>query len=87
MAMTVIGGLVAMLAGLLRDLTQLAASPSGLTALAGAVLAGAVFAAVLALLTSVAGGFPRDRRPPDDPSRLGAAGEVLACGVLAPARS
>src|SRR5271169_4592689 len=52
MAMTVLGGL---LAGLLRDLTQLTASPSGLTALAGAVLAGAVFAAVLALLTSVAG--------------------------------
>jgi len=58
MAMTVLGGLLAMLAGLLRDLTQLTASPSGLTALAiggGAVLAGAVFAAVLALLTSVAG--------------------------------
>jgi hypothetical protein len=54
MAMTVLGSLLAMLAGLLRDLTQLAVSPSGLTALAGAVLAGAVFAAVLALLTSVA---------------------------------
>jgi len=55
--MTVLGSLLAMLAGLLRDLTQLAVSPSGLTALAlggGAVLAGAVFAAVLALLTSVA---------------------------------
>jgi hypothetical protein len=50
MAMTVLGG---MLAGLLRDLTQLTVSPSGLTALAGAVLAGAVFAAVLALLISV----------------------------------
>jgi hypothetical protein len=49
--MTVLGGV---LAGLLRDLTQLAASPSGLTALATAVLAGAVFVAVLALLTSVA---------------------------------
>jgi uncharacterized membrane protein len=54
MAMTVLGSLLAMLAGLLRDLTQLAVSPSGLTAMAGAVLAGAVFAAVLALLTSVA---------------------------------
>ena len=53
--MTVLGGLLAMLAGLLRDLTQLAMSPSGLTALAGAVLAGAVFAAALALLSSVAG--------------------------------
>jgi hypothetical protein len=49
--MTVLGGV---LAGLLRDLTQLAASPSGLTALAAAVLAGAMFAAVLAMLTSVA---------------------------------
>ena len=54
MAMTVLGSLLTMLAGLLRDLTQLAVSPSGLTALAGAVLAGAMFAAVLALLTSVA---------------------------------
>jgi hypothetical protein len=53
MAMTVLGGLLAMLAGLLRDFTQLAVSPSGLTALAGAILAGAVFAAVLALLISV----------------------------------
>ena len=53
--MTVLGSLLAMLAGLLRDLTQLAVSPSGLTALAAAVLAGAVLAtAVLALLTSVA---------------------------------
>lgn len=54
---TVLGGLLAMLAGLLRDLDlviQLAASPSGLTALAGTVLAGAMLAAVLALLTSVA---------------------------------
>ena len=49
--MTVLGGL---LAGLLRDLAQLAVSPSDLTALATAVLAGAMFAAVLALLTSVA---------------------------------
>jgi hypothetical protein len=54
MAMTMLGSLLAMLAGLLRDLTQLAISPSGLTALAGAVLAGAVFAAVLALLISMA---------------------------------
>ena len=58
MAMTALGGLLAMLAGLLRDLVpsaQLAVSPSGLTALAATVLAGAMFAAVLALLTSVAG--------------------------------
>ncbi len=59
---------MAILAGLLRDLTQLAASPSGLTALAGAVLAGAMFAVVLALLTSVASlsrataGLPMIRR-------------------------
>ena len=45
---------IAVLAGLLRDLTQLAVSPSGLTALAAAVLGGAIFAAVLVLLTSVA---------------------------------
>ena len=50
--MTVLGGL---LAGLLRDLAQLAVSPSALTALAATVLAGAMFATVLALLTSVAG--------------------------------
>ena len=53
--MTALGSLLAMLAGLLRDLAQLAVSPSGLTALAATVLAGAMFAAVLALLTSVAG--------------------------------
>jgi len=51
----VLGGLLAMLTGLLHDLIQLAASPSGLTALAGTVLAGAMLAAVLALLISVAG--------------------------------
>jgi Family of unknown function (DUF6412) len=55
MAMTALGGLLAMLAGLLRELAQLAVSPSGLTALTAAVLAGAMFAAALALLTSVAG--------------------------------
>ena len=60
MAMTALGGLLAMLAGLLRDLAQLAVSPSGLigptaTALAATVLAGAMLATVLALLTSVAG--------------------------------
>jgi hypothetical protein len=49
------GSLLAVLAGFLRDLTQLAMTPSGLTALAAAILAGAVFAAVLTLLTSVAG--------------------------------
>ncbi len=59
---------MAILAGLLRDLTQLAVSPYGLTALAGAVLAGVMFAAVLALLTSVASlsrataGLPMIRR-------------------------
>ena len=55
--MTVLGSLLAIMAGLLRDLIpspQLVVSPSGLTALAAAVLAGAMFAAVLALLTSVA---------------------------------
>ena len=55
--MTVPGSLLALLAGLLRDLAQLAVSPSGLTALAfggAAVLAGAMLAAVLALLISVA---------------------------------
>jgi Family of unknown function (DUF6412) len=55
MTMTALGGLLAMLAGLLRDLAQLAVSPSGLTVLAATVLGGAMFAAVLALLTSVAG--------------------------------
>jgi hypothetical protein len=53
--MTALGSLLAMLAGLLRDLAQLAMSPSGLTALAATVLAGAMLAAMLALLTSVAG--------------------------------
>lgn len=68
MVLTALGSVLAMLAGPLRELTQLAATPSGLTALAGAVLAGAMFAAVLALLTSVAGvsrataAFPMIRR-------------------------
>jgi hypothetical protein len=53
--MMALGSLLAILAGLLRDLAQLAAGPSGLTALAATVLAGAMLAAVLALLTSVAG--------------------------------
>jgi Family of unknown function (DUF6412) len=56
--MTALGSLLAMLAGLVRDLVpspQLAASPSVLTALAATVLAGAMLAAVVALLTSVAG--------------------------------
>jgi hypothetical protein len=56
--MTALGGVLAMLAGLLRDLAQLVVSPSGLTALTAAVLAlsaGAVLVALLALLTSVAG--------------------------------
>jgi Family of unknown function (DUF6412) len=52
--MMVLGSLLATVAWLLRDLAQLAVSPPGLTALAAAVLAGAVFAAVLALLASVA---------------------------------
>ena len=66
--MTALGSLLAVLAGLLRDLAQLVASPSGLTALAATVLAGAMLAAVLALLTSVAGvsrtaaAFPLIRR-------------------------
>jgi hypothetical protein len=56
--MTALGSLLAMLAGLVRDLvpsTQLAVSPSGLTALAATVLAGAMLVAVVALLTSVVG--------------------------------
>jgi Family of unknown function (DUF6412) len=55
---TAFGSVLVVLAGLLRGLAQLAVSPSapsGLTVLAGAVLAGAAFAAVFALLTSVAG--------------------------------
>ena len=56
MAITSVGSLLAVLAGFLRDLTQLAMTPSVLTALAAAILAGAVFAAVLVLLTSVASG-------------------------------
>jgi hypothetical protein len=60
MAMTALGGLLAMLAGLLRDLAQLASSPSSLvgptlTALAATVLAGTMLAAVLALLSSAVG--------------------------------
>jgi hypothetical protein len=54
MAMTALGSLLAVLAGLLRDLTQLAISPSGLTAVAATILAGAMVGAVLALLSSVA---------------------------------
>ena len=54
-AITAFGSLLTVLAGLLRDLAQLAVSPSALTVLAGAVLAGAAFAAVFVLLTSVAG--------------------------------
>jgi Family of unknown function (DUF6412) len=52
-----LGSLLAMLSGLLRDLAQIALSPSGsgaLTGLAAAVLAGAMLAAVLALVASVA---------------------------------
>ena len=50
--MTALGSLLAMLAGLLRDLAQLAASPSGLigpmaTALAATVLAGAMLAVAI----------------------------------------
>ena len=56
MAITSVGSLLAVLAGFLRDLTQLAMTPSVLTALAAAILAGAVFAAALVLLTSVSGG-------------------------------
>ena len=62
--MTAFGSLLAVLAGLLRDLALLAVSPSALTAttaltaltaLAATVLAGAVLAAASALVTSVAG--------------------------------
>jgi hypothetical protein len=51
-----VGSLLAVLAGFLRDLTQLAMTPSGLTVLAAAILAGAVFAAALVLLSSVSCG-------------------------------
>jgi Family of unknown function (DUF6412) len=57
MTMTALGSLLAMLAGLLRDLAQLAVSPSaswGLTALAATVLAGAMLVAVLSLIASLA---------------------------------
>ena len=60
MVTAVLGSLLAMLAGWLHDLAQLAVSPSslsgssGLTALAAAVLAGAMLTAVLALIASVA---------------------------------
>jgi hypothetical protein len=40
-----VGSLLAVLAGFLRDLTQLAMTPSLLPALAAAILAGAVFTA------------------------------------------
>jgi hypothetical protein len=58
--MTGLGSLLAVVAMLVRDLAQFAMGPSGLigptaTALAATVLAGAMVAAVLALLTSVAG--------------------------------
>ena len=55
--LTGFGSLLAMLAGLLRDLAQIVLTPSGsgvLTGLAAAVLAGAMLAAVLALVASVA---------------------------------
>jgi len=51
---TLLGGLLAGLLRVLDPVTQLAASPSGLTALAGTVLAGAMLVAVLALIASVA---------------------------------
>jgi Family of unknown function (DUF6412) len=51
----VAGSLLAVLAGFVRDLAHLVMTPSLLPALAAAILAGAVFATVLALLTSVAG--------------------------------
>src|ERR1019366_6575756 len=54
-AMAAVGSLLAVLAGFLRDLMQLAVSPSILTALAATILAGPILAAVLALLPSVAG--------------------------------
>jgi acetylglutamate kinase len=53
--MAAVASLLAVLAGLLRGFAQLAVNPSVLTALAATILAGAVLAAVLVLLTSVAG--------------------------------
>ena len=68
MAMTALGGLLAMLAGLLRDLTQLAVSPSGLSALAAGVLAGAVLAAFLRQRDPDAAGRTRPRAPSAAPA-------------------
>jgi hypothetical protein len=51
---TLLGGLLAGLLHVLDPVAQLAASPSGLTALAGTVLAGAMLVTVLALVASVA---------------------------------
>ena len=90
--MTALGSLLAMLAGLLRDLAQLALSPSGLTgatamtALAAAVLAGAMLAAGAGPAHLGGQRVPATAAAPADPPRLGAAGEVLAGGVPAPAR-
>ena len=66
--MTVLGSLLAML----RDLAQLAASPSGLTAMAAAVLAGAMFAAVLLFLGALWWAWvkPRFRGPSVDLSHF-----------------
>jgi hypothetical protein len=61
--MTALGSLLAVLAGLLRDLGHFTlghlvlgpSAPAALTALAATVLAGAMLAVLLAVLTSVAG--------------------------------
>lgn len=78
--MTAFGSLLAVLAGLLHGLAQLAVSPSALTgatattamtALAATVLAGAMLAAGLALLTSVAGPATPPCRCSAAPGRCG----------------
>ena len=89
--MTAFGSLLAVLAGLLHDLAQLAVSPSALTgatattamtALAATVLAGAMLAAGLALLTSVAGtSAPPPCRCSAAPGRCGRSpGGRRSCG-------
>lgn len=49
---TLLGGLLAMLLRVLDPVAQLAASPSGLTVLAGTVLAGVMLVAVAVLIAS-----------------------------------
>jgi hypothetical protein len=54
MAVTLLGGIFAMLTGFARAMVELAVNPYGFTALATTALAGAALAAMLVLLASVA---------------------------------